>query len=354
MIYHVVEWVHYIILTSIQPRFILSLTCKLVIVISTIVWWILLLQLILIYCSFDVIIILRSIKPATALLSCLLCGGRYLILHTNWLILSHTFNVFSYDIIFAHHWLLLRMWCTLLTWESSTLATETIILLPTLWMILIHVTVEGIMMRTNTKHVVLSRHGIFIKTLFRFGSHTLIITWLWHYFLFIHFYIVLPWKVVFHALMHIINEDSILLLYWALFLRTLACCQIIWKARVCILFSQWAHGIVILRVQSASNTWILCIISRVTIIIACLTHDISLKLSLISVLRTLFYHILLLVHLVSIHIWILVWIHLLLIWLCFRKHIMASYNRSNTLILWTFWTYWKPVTLFLLFFHLSI
>jgi hypothetical protein len=55
-------------------------------------------------CTLNIIIILRSIETTVALLSVLLGGGWYLILHAYGLILlAHAFDVFSNDVIFAHH-----------------------------------------------------------------------------------------------------------------------------------------------------------------------------------------------------------------------------------------------------------
>lgn len=119
---HIISWV------SIHSRLILSLTRKLIVVISTVCRWILLskhIVTVLANCTLNIIIILRSIETTVALLSVLLGGGWYLILHAYGLILlAHAFDVFSNDVIFAHHWLLLLGMCiTLLASQGTTFAS---------------------------------------------------------------------------------------------------------------------------------------------------------------------------------------------------------------------------------------
>jgi len=116
--HHIVEGpTDHIWIIWIHTWFILSLACKLIIVVSA-VWWTVVLSehhvLVATDCRFYVIVILRGVEATAALLSAFIWGGWNVVLHADWLILAHAFHIFSNNVIFAGHRLPLRM-STLLT-----------------------------------------------------------------------------------------------------------------------------------------------------------------------------------------------------------------------------------------------
>jgi hypothetical protein len=250
LVYDVVEGAHHVSLVGVHSSLILCLTRQLVIVVSTIRRWVLLCHhsvLILTNRRFDVVVILRSVKATTGL--SVLFGSWNLVLNADWLVLTHAFNILCDDVIFAHHWLLGV--ATLLAWQCTSLAAEAI-LLTTLRVVLLYISIESILVLLQVIVCFLCithlKKRALIKTLISFGLHALVVAWLRHHLFLIDFNVWWARKVVFHALLHIIDEYCVRLCH-GLLLRTLTG-QIVLKAWLSVLFtsSDWAYGIVVFGV----------------------------------------------------------------------------------------------------------
>lgn len=147
------------------------------------------------------------------------------------------------------------MGSTLLAAERASLAAKAVVLLPALRVVLLDIAVESIVMRGHSHNACLllrvHLHRVLVKALVSLGSHALAVARLTHHFLFRDFRIRLSTEVVLHALMHVVDKDSVSLLNGSLFLWALAS-EVIAEALMSVLFAKRPH-IVVFGVQATSN-----------------------------------------------------------------------------------------------------
>lgn len=302
------EWASSSHVGVVDVGFILSLTGKLVSVVPAELLRILLIQngvRILTYCLLDIVVVLWLREVARTWLLSVLFGCQLLRLRlgVNRLILVHALHILCNYLVFVHHWLWgvgVVEWHlgTCLTCNCALFAAQAIVLVLTaLWVILFHVSVEGILLtRLYDTNVILWRiidmaDGVFVEALVWFGHHALTLTRLRHHLFLGHFDWLLRLLLRLSLALNIINEDSIRLIENAL-LRTLRC-HLIRKTAGGVLFSTYWPHLVVFSVKSSANPWLLSSIPWVLGLVLLLVYDVLLKLRVVFTLSLLDHYLLL-------------------------------------------------------------